>query len=112
MNEIDSFIQTLRDSFRGSITVYTRGSCYQFYLVLKQIYPQAVAWYSEDHDHIVTCINWVLYDINGVAVVDDSYQELKNYQESIINAVSNYKFNGLIDHIQCPNCDHTFKFEE
>lgn len=112
MNPIELFIQTVRNSFPGSTTVYTRGSCYQFYLILKQIYPQAVAWYSEDHDHIITCINGVLYDITGAVVVDDSYDELENYYTTIIHSVINAKFNGLIDHVECPHCNNVFKFEQ
>lgn len=111
MNEIELFIQTIRNSFVGSTAVYTRGSCYQFYLILKQVYPQSTPWYSADHDHVITCINGVLYDITGALIVDDSYDYLRNYDDSIIASMINAKFNGLIDQVQCPHCDHLFKFD-
>lgn len=110
MNNIESFINTINNSFIGSEVVYMRGSCYQFYLILQQVFPQAIPWYSEDHDHIVTCIDGVLYDITGAVIVDNSFTELKNFDERIQSSVKNYKFNGLIDHVECPNCNDIFKF--
>ncbi len=62
MNILD-FIQTIRESFVGAEQVYTRGSCYRFYLILKQVWPQAEAYY--DHNHVVTEIDGRCYDITG-----------------------------------------------
>ena len=61
--EIEKFISLIRDSFVGSQQVYTNGSCYHFYLILKNIYPSAKCWYDESH--IVTEIDGKFYDITG-----------------------------------------------
>lgn len=61
--EVEKFIQTIRDSFIGSQQVYTEGSCYHFYLILKQVFPEAKAYY--DADHIITKIGNKFYDITG-----------------------------------------------
>lgn len=45
--------------------MFTNGSCYKFYLILKEIYPDAVAYY--DSDHIITKIGSMYYDIEGIA---------------------------------------------
>jgi hypothetical protein len=45
--------------------VYTNGSCYQFYLILKFVYPQANAYYNSDH--VITEIDGRYYDIKGDA---------------------------------------------
>ena len=63
MINIEEFIATIRDSFIGSQQVYTNGSCYHFYLILKKVFPNAVCWYDESH--IVTEINGRFYDITG-----------------------------------------------
>lgn len=59
------FIKTVRESFIGSETVYTCGSCYHFYLILKQVFPSAVA--MDNEDHVITEINGRYYDIYGEA---------------------------------------------
>ena len=57
------FISLLRNSFEGSVKVYTQGSCYQMFLILKALYPSAIAFY--DSDHIITKIGEKYYDITG-----------------------------------------------
>ena len=56
-------ITAIRESFVGADTVYTHGSCYQLYKILKAIYPQAKAYY--DSDHVITYIDGNFYDITG-----------------------------------------------
>jgi hypothetical protein len=60
---VEEFIATIRDSFIGSQQVYTEGSCYHFYLILKKVFPNAEAYY--DIDHILTKIDNRFYDITG-----------------------------------------------
>jgi len=63
MSKIEQFISTIRDSFIGSQQVYTEGSCYHFYLILKEVFPDAKPYYDENH--IITEINGKFYDITG-----------------------------------------------
>lgn len=60
---VESFIAKVRDSFIGSQQVFTHGSCYHFYLILKEVFPQAKPYYDEDH--IITEIDDRFYDITG-----------------------------------------------
>lgn len=73
--EIEKFIQTIRDSFIGSQQVYTEGSCYHFYLILKQVFPEAKAYY--DADHIITKIGDKFYDITGEIIMNTGMLEFK-----------------------------------
>lgn len=57
------FIETIRDSFNDSIKVYTQGSCYKFYLILKEVFPEAICYY--DINHVITKIGNSYYDITG-----------------------------------------------
>lgn len=63
MTRVESFIAKVRDSFVGSQDVYTNGSCYHFYLILKEVFPDAECYYDEDH--VVTKIDDKFYDITG-----------------------------------------------
>jgi hypothetical protein len=81
--DINEFITTMRSSFGGSIAVYTMGNCYQFYEILKVVFPDAVAY--ESGGHVITKINNKFYDIRGevdmtnidaIPVVDDRIESL------------------------------------
>lgn len=58
-----NFIRTIRKSFIGAEIVYMEGSCYQFYKILKCVFPDAIAYY--DSNHVITKIGNKYYDING-----------------------------------------------
>jgi hypothetical protein len=62
-SQILNIIKSIRESFGSSIAVYTMGNCYQFYEILKSIYPNAEAYY--DGNHIWTKIDGRFYDIRG-----------------------------------------------
>lgn len=77
---VEEFISTIRDSFIGSQQVYTEGSCYHFYLILKQVFPNAEAYY--DLDHVITKISDKYYDITGEIRRDATstqYERLPSY---------------------------------
>jgi hypothetical protein len=77
---VEDFISTIRDSFIGSQQVYTEGSCYHFYLILKSVFPNAEPYY--DLDHIITKINDKYYDITGEVRKDATstkYERLPSY---------------------------------
>ncbi len=58
-------IDAIRKSYVHAETVYTMGGCYQFHLILKTVFLDAVAWYSPSKAHVLTMIDGTLYDING-----------------------------------------------
>ena len=111
MNTIEIQIKAIRDSFHESICVYTRGSCYKFYEILLSIYPQSIAWYSSHNDHIVTCIDGILYDITGFITVGDDYKPLIEYDDDTIQLIKKAKWNGDINYIECPSCDDLIKIK-
>lgn len=77
MNHSLIIIKTIRDSFEGSIDVYTKGSCYKFYLILKSIYPTAEAYY--DCDHVITEIEAVFYDITGIVKPNERHLKMSEH---------------------------------
>ena len=79
-NSVEQFIAAVRDSFIGSQQVYTEGSCYHFYLILKEVFPDADAYY--DADHIITKIDGKFYDITGEVrgyLTLDKYERIPSY---------------------------------
>lgn len=95
---VEDVIYAIRESFVGADKVYTQGSCYQFYKILKSIFPQAIDYY--DMNHVVTEIDGVCYDINGVVdkgiclLMSEHYPDagVKNYRYNIYdNAIEQWK---------------------
>lgn len=65
MNDPLPLITAIRNSFPGSTTVYTRGACWEFYLILKATFPDAQPYYDHRDGHVYTKIDGGFYDING-----------------------------------------------
>ena len=65
MKPID-FIEMLRNSDPYISTIYTYGGCYRFHLILKKMYPESIPMLDKIKDHIVTMIDGIYYDINGI----------------------------------------------
>ena len=45
------------------VNIFSNGSCYNFHLILKCVYPESIPYYNIDH--IITKIDNIFYDING-----------------------------------------------
>lgn len=69
-------IEAIRNSTPYMHVIYTHGSCWKFYEILKTVYPDAKPYYRHDHGggHIITKIGRKYYDINGE--VANKYQFL------------------------------------
>lgn len=61
----EDLITALRESDPAIAAIYTQGSCYQFHLMLKKLYPRSSPMINDAGDHVVTHIGLDLYDING-----------------------------------------------
>lgn len=106
-NQILNIITNIRESFYGSIFVYTNGSCYQFFKILNSIYPEAEACFKDNH--IVSKIDGKYYDINGE--INDDFIPLNEVDSEIIKSIVNNKY-GVSGYIECPNCYDVFKVKE
>lgn len=65
MEQIDILylIKLIRDSFKNSIEVYTKGSCVKFCMILKYIFPKGKILY--DCNHAIFELNNRYFDISG-----------------------------------------------
>jgi hypothetical protein len=92
--KILKFIKTVRESVKGMEFVYTNGSCYQFYLILKSIIPEAESWY--DSDHVITKIGERFYDITGEVKCENHLNMDEHYPDTDLRNVR-MKFNLFDD---------------
>lgn len=77
------FIRAIRESFIDSKKVYTQGSCYKFYTILKFIFPESNAYY--DSNHVITEIRGRYYDITGEVQIDNHVLVDKHYLHHKLN---------------------------
>lgn len=110
MVEPINFINTLRESDTYIPYIYLHGGCYQFYKVLKLLYPRKAVAYKvkttqlSDYDHILTKIDGKYYDITG-EVQSDTYFGLERAtrQEKEVFKTWSFAFNNWL-YKECPNC--------
>lgn len=91
--QILKVIERIRDSFEGSVEVYTKGSCVKFAMILKEIFPQGIILW--DMNHAIFELDGKCYDINGIANKTDNHIPIQDY--GILQAYDsmNLKFNLL-----------------
>lgn len=77
----------MRKNIKQADVMFTQGKCYQLYLMLSDLYPQAVAWYEPVDGHVFTEIDGKFYDING------EYESLPErshlFDENMLSSLSN-----------------------
>lgn len=97
----ENIIAMIRNSFSHATVVYTRGSCGRLYKILKEIFPNAIAY--ENGDHVISKIGDKFWDIKG------EVKRTQNFKPCAPNnkMLSNY-FGDDLQYIQCPQCDEVF----
>lgn len=63
--EVLKTIELIRDSFNGSVEVYTLGSCVKLCMILKHLHNDGKILY--DSNHAIFELDGLHYDINGFA---------------------------------------------
>lgn len=87
----DRVIKRIRESYIHAVTVYTCGGCYQFYLILKEVFPQSIPWYNQITGHIYTEIDGKFYDITGELSLPDGSFMLES-ENRIAEEAKTWKF--------------------
>ncbi len=77
MNKVENFLKELRDSSDKQMRIFTTGSCFKLYLILKTIFPKAIPYWSDVDGHAITKIGREYYDIGGK--LDYKYVSSKGY---------------------------------
>lgn len=78
--DILNFLKELKSSYHKNEMIYTRGSCFRLFSILKTIFSGAVPYYSGLDGHWIVKIEGKFYDINGEInlnyVIDKKYEEI------------------------------------
>lgn len=69
-DEILNFISIIRDSHPDMVNIFTLGSCWDFYLILKDRFPSSIPYY--EIGHIITKIEDRFYDITGEIIESEN----------------------------------------
>jgi len=91
---ISTFIKIIRNTDVYIKDIYISGGCYQFYLLLKQIYPGCKPYINKEKDHIITKYYDKFYDITG-EVSGDNFTSLSQVDYELVNQWSFAKNKAL-----------------
>lgn len=61
--DIVNFISEIRGSHVDMVEIFTKGSCLNFFLILRKVWPEAQPYYNINH--IVTKIEDRFFDVRG-----------------------------------------------
>lgn len=76
-NKINNFLTELRESAEAQYNIFTQGSCFRLYLILKTIFPKAEPYWSDMDNHCIIKIDDKFYDIGGE--INKNYVDSQNY---------------------------------
>jgi hypothetical protein len=93
--DIKQFLKELRDSADIQYKIFTEGSCFRLYCMLKTIFPKAKPYWSDIDGHAITKINGKYYDIGGE--ISSSYVEEEGYYPIPNSQIPSYKLLKWID---------------
>lgn len=84
-----NFLKELRESADIQYKIFTQGSCFRLYSILKTICPDAIAYWSDTDGHCLIKIKDDFYDIGGLVTID--YVKHNNYYKIIEEQLEGYK---------------------
>jgi hypothetical protein len=96
------FITALRATDEYIETIYMNGSCYQFHLFLRKMYPESEPFINKQEDHVITKIGRRFYDITGE--IKGKYYPLTPELKKKVEEWSFYK-NNWLKIGECSYCD-------
>ena len=89
MNKVEKFLKELRESADIQYKIFTQGSCFRLYLILKILYPNAIAYWSDRDNHCLISIDDTYYDIGGK--INKDYVESLSYYRIPERQLDGYK---------------------
>lgn len=63
IDPVERFLAVLRGTHPDFVRIYTQGGCFQLFVALRTVWPQARPW--SDLNHVWTEIDGRFYDIEG-----------------------------------------------
>ena len=100
--KIFDFINALKQTDKYIEIIFKNGGCYQFYLLIKKLYPESEAYINSEKDHVVIKYQGKFYDITGI-IDNNNYVKMT---DSDIEMSKNWSFhrNMCLKLRECPFC--------
>lgn len=77
---VKEFLKELKSSYHKNEMIYSEGSCFRLYSILKTVFSKASPYYSSLDGHWITEIDGSFYDINGEInleyIADKKYEKI------------------------------------
>ena len=98
------FITLLRGSDQYIQSIFSEGGCYQFHLILSRLYG-GTPKINAKKNHVVTCIDGINYDINGV-----NEEPVADLTQPDLELASNWSFSRtkMLSLGECKVCEEPF----
>lgn len=104
--KVEVFIKTLRESEAYIEDIYLNGGCYQFHLVLKNMFSDAIPYINKEKDHVVTMLRDNLYDIRGVVSNEDKSKYVPMTRRDLkVAAKWSFSKHNMLKIKECPSCE-------
>jgi len=110
--DINFFIESLRESDFYIKHLFLNGSCYKFHVLLSKFYPGCQPWIDAEMTHVITKFEGKFYDIGG-EVKSEGFRPLNDNEIKVVEKWSFHKINQ-IKLGECPFCEEplTYKLNE
>lgn len=84
VDKLPLILKNIRESADIMMTIYTDGSCFRLYELIKILYPSAEAYWSDIDSHCITKVKGDYFDIGGKVkaryILDKSYFKIDKTQ--------------------------------
>jgi hypothetical protein len=111
MNPLD-IINPLRRADPYIQNIFSLGGCYQFYIFLKSIFPDAKPYMHYKKSHVVTKIDERYYDIDGeIPDNDDGWYTPFIEDDYIMAKTWSFSRNHLLSAGECKHCGEPILLE-
>lgn len=104
---IETFLKELRDSADIQHNIFTQGSCFRLYLILKSVFPDAEAHWSDLDNHCIIKVDNEFYDIGGK--LSEKYITHSNYNKIPTEHMKGY---GLLKYSKSESEMRTVKIQK
>lgn len=102
MYSVIDLINALRESDSYIDVIYTNGSCYRFFVMVKKLYPDAIPMLNKDMNHIGILLDGKIYDINGEVKEPEDFYYMNEQEIEMVEKWGFFENNYLT--LSCPHC--------
>lgn len=96
---INQFLKELRESADIQYSIFTNGSCFRLYKILKIVFPEVEAYWSDMDRHCIVNYKGEFYDIGGI--MSKTYVKSKSYYKIDKSQLRGFSLLKYINNDEC-----------